>query len=301
MQEQAQTQTQAIDISPTSPLWGQLDTIMKDSMLAQNALGFERVIRTAYGISQLQQMLTPEVMSPLMYLQGKSMGFLTDKDKEGGYPMEVVRDVICEAAIYGLLPVGNQFNIIKGKCYISKNGAAQLLENLSVRFFDDGIIEKISISDSKKVTAHVVETIEWILNGEKHKDEVEFDIRVNDGMSAEGVLGKAQRKARMWLFNKITNLGLTDADAEDQVPLDVTEAQQSSLPKKRKSLTAGNVNQPDHISDIRKKIEEKGINITIADIEAWCNATNQPFVASAVNAQFENVSRAVENWKTNKE
>lgn len=299
-QEKLEQQTQTTDISPTSPLWGQLDTIMKDSMLAQNALGFERVIRTAYGISQLQQMLTPQVMSPLMYLQGKSMGFLTDKDREGGYPMEVVRDVICEAAIFGLLPVGNQFNIISGKFYVTKNGGKQLLDNLAVKFFENGKIEKVSSGERGNVTAHVVETIEWTLKGgEKHKDEVEFDIRVNAGMSADAVLGKAQRKARMWLFNKITNLGLTDADTEDQVPLDVTPEKQQG---KRKVISNNAQDHAqDYVAEINKKIAEKNLNITIADIEAWCNATNQPFVASAVNAQFENVAFAVESWKTNKE
>ncbi|MFK5282891.1 hypothetical protein ACI3PL_25325, partial [Lacticaseibacillus paracasei] len=64
-----------------------------------------------------------------MALQGNRLGFKTDKDKSGGYPESVVKNCLIEAVLLGIQPTGNQFNIIAGNMYPTKEGCGYLLNN----------------------------------------------------------------------------------------------------------------------------------------------------------------------------
>ena len=99
------------------------------SVLNQTSLqGFERAYATAKSIEVLKTLLTPEYMAPIMNLQGNRLGFKTDKDKSGGYPIDHVKNCLIEAVLTGLQPVGNQFNIIAGQMYATKEGLGYLLQ-----------------------------------------------------------------------------------------------------------------------------------------------------------------------------
>jgi hypothetical protein len=73
---------------------------------------FTMASRMAAGIRALRAALTPEIMQDIMALQGSSLGFRTDKDKEGGYPVEVVKECMIEAVLKGARVINNETNII---------------------------------------------------------------------------------------------------------------------------------------------------------------------------------------------
>ena len=90
---------------------------------------FEKAYIVAEAISNLQTLLTPEYMKPILALQGNRLGFRTDKDKNGGYSEAQVKNCLIEAVLMGLQPTGNQFNIIAGNTYPTKEGLGYLLAN----------------------------------------------------------------------------------------------------------------------------------------------------------------------------
>ena len=57
---------------------------------------FTLTLKMSAAMQQLREMITPEMMKPIMALQGSSLGFRTDKDKEGGYPESVVKEAMIE-------------------------------------------------------------------------------------------------------------------------------------------------------------------------------------------------------------
>ena len=81
-----------------------------------------RALLLAKGIKALEAALTDDVMTLVMSLQGSELGFLTDKDKDGGYPKDTVKRCLVTALLSGIYPVRNEFNIIAGKCYIAQTG-----------------------------------------------------------------------------------------------------------------------------------------------------------------------------------
>ena len=92
----------------------------------------------------LTDQVVKQVFEPLM---NTKIGFRTDKDpnrprkkKDGTfetpkpYSTEVVRDCIIDAVINGLMPTGNQFNIISGTMYPTKEGYAALLKKIGCKY-----------------------------------------------------------------------------------------------------------------------------------------------------------------------
>lgn len=183
-------------------------------LTSEQLIGFEKAYLIADAVGKLKTLLTPEYMKPIMQLQGSRLGFKTDKDKEGGYPESVVRDCLIDAVLSGVQPFGNQFNIIAGNMYITKEGFGYLLNNMK------GLSNEISFAlpriGSDKTSAAVVAKISWSFNGgEKKEREIDFPIKMNSYMGTDAVLGKATRKARAWLFNTINGTEFGDGDVTD--------------------------------------------------------------------------------------
>ena len=73
--------------------------------------------------------------------------------------------------------------------------------------------------------------IEWEYNGAKSEKDLVFPVRVNSGMGADAVNGKARRKAAAWLIAQVTGMEIPEGDATDVdaprkagrfAPIDVT-------------------------------------------------------------------------------
>jgi len=193
---------------------------------------FQKTFAMAAGIRQLKNLITDEMMKDIMPLQGSSLGFRTDKDSSGGYPLPVVRECLIEAVLRGLQPVGNQFNIISGRCYTTKEGFTHLLKTLQ------GLSDlKLSfgIPKMQQGGATVDAAATWKYNGAADSLTRELAIRVNAGMGADAVLGKAERKIRAAVYAQITGTVLSDGDA-DQEPINVTPPKPQSEQGKVSSL-----------------------------------------------------------------
>lgn len=193
---------------------------------------FQKTFAMAAGIRRLKDLITDDMMKDIMPLQGSSLGFRTDKDKDGGYSMPVVKECLIEAVLRGLQPVGNQFNIVSGRCYTTKEGFTHLMKTLP------GLTDlklTFGVPKMQQGGATVDAAATWKYNGAADSLTRELAIRVNAGMGADAVLGKAERKIRAAVYAQITGTVLSDGDAE-QEPINVTPSRPQSEQGKTSSL-----------------------------------------------------------------
>jgi hypothetical protein len=178
---------------------------------AKNLQGFEKAYAIANAAGQLKQMLTKEYMLPIMNLQGNRLGFKTDKDNNGGYSEDVVKNCLIEAVLFGLQPFGNQFNIIAGNMYATKEGCGYLLKQIEGLSYD--IIAELPRMNS--TSAAIVMNINWSINGISQSKKLDIPVKINQYMGTDAVIGKATRKARKWLYDTITGSELPEGDIAD--------------------------------------------------------------------------------------
>lgn len=313
-----------------------LDVIMaygRDA--ARMANGMRKLLMQSNYVARMRVMLTPQVMSAVMCLQGSDIGFLTDRDKEGGYPVEVVRDCLISAASKGLSATGNQFNIIGGRAYVTTNGAQQILADLGVRHSEVAAIPRLG-TDGRAQT-HV--TVEWVEGGQLQRKELDFEVRLNKGMGVDGANGKAIRKARMWLVSHVSGMTLDDADASEAMAeqQELRQAQLSaargplgrrrqgqlaeasgtpvvSLPASGQPEAVSPVTMaeavpgagagaspspsPDVVGELRRALESHGIgDVTAEEVVAFHGARGCQLNVGYCCQRIEAAARAVREWR----
>jgi len=180
---------------------------------------FKRSVMIAAAVNQLRELLTGPVLKEFVKLKDTAVGFLTDKgmkDSNGRmvpYSDEQIRDALIEAAIAGVYPVGNQFNIIQGRCYITKEGFHHLLKN-KVKGLQYDMTPEVPQLGERKGTVRM--KIHWIYNNEEHTETIPFVVKLNAGMAEDAAIGKATRKARAWLYQMVTGAEIVDGDVDEK-------------------------------------------------------------------------------------
>ncbi len=202
-----------------------LDDLAKQGIVAGTVTSqFRRIFITGAVMYNMQQILTPQVMSNIMWLQNSPMGFLTDRPN--GYGVDEVRACVIEAAVRGLDVLGNEFNILAGRFYATKNGLKHMLRNVPGLYKNvTPGIPKMCGENGAIITMH----LDWTYNGKHQEKDIEFAIRVNRGMGADAIIGKATRKAYAWLYEEVTGNSAADGEVGDMVPLMPDTAASSPL------------------------------------------------------------------------
>lgn len=186
------------------------------SVLTENKGQFTAALTVAAAIGELRKMLTDEVMKPIMDLQGSALGFKTDKDREGGYKVDVVREAFIEGTLKGFRFVGNQSNIIASRWYATKEGFEDFFLRLARKGEFTDFRDAYSIPKTVGEEAHVTASATWKWKGKDDKIEnVVFAIRVNKGQGSDAVLGKAKRKLLARIYARVTGTVVTDGDVND--------------------------------------------------------------------------------------
>ena len=178
---------------------------------------FSRAFATANAVNTLRDLLTEDVMKNVMQLQNNALGFLTDR-RDAPYSVNVVRDCLIEAVLQGVSPVGNEFNIISGRAYITKAGMRRKLANVP------GLSYTITPGLPKTADkgAAIVMTIDWTINGKTEHKELPLAVRVNAGMGTDAIIGKATRKAAAWLYDAVTGISVNEGDISDDDAIPTT-------------------------------------------------------------------------------
>ena len=188
-----------------------LDAIASNKELSVGSQ-FQRAFATANAIGQLRALLTPAVMRPIMELQGTPLGFLADQK----YPEDIVRDALIEAVLSGVNPIGNEWNIIAGRMYITKAGMKHKLHDVP------GLSFSVTCGFPKLTDngAALIVSLDWTYNGKSEHKDLPIPVRVNRGMGADAINGKATRKAYAWLYEHITGQNVNDGETEPPEKID---------------------------------------------------------------------------------
>lgn len=191
-----------------------LDTAASNKALTV-ASQFRRAFAVAEAVYQLKALLTPEVMKPILNLQNTSLGFQTDR-REGGYPLDTVKECLIDAVLSGVSPVGNEFNIIAGRAYITKNGMKHKLMQI------DGLSYTMTPGIPKMAGeqgAAIIMQIDWTYRGKTEHKDLALAVRINKGMGTDAIIGKATRKAAAWLYETVTGQTVDEGEANESAPV----------------------------------------------------------------------------------
>lgn len=148
----------------------------------------------------------------VMALQGSSLGFRTDKDSTGGYPVQTVVECATEAMLRGLNLAGNEFNIIAGRCYVAQQGMVHLVRDYP------GLTDLVHYPEVPVMRdggAIVKYRVTWKLNGVPMEIVRMIPIRVNNGQGADAILGKAMRKILAAIYQQLTGSTISEGDVTD--------------------------------------------------------------------------------------
>jgi hypothetical protein len=177
----------------------------------------------AKGIEDLRALFSqPEIQARVVALQDTPLGFRTDRDpkvmnrKTGQpnqpYPYDVVRDAVIEAGLRGLQLVGNQFNIISGRFYGTKEGFEFLIRKLpNVSDFRP----VIGVPQTKPGGVLIDCEATWQQNGKPFALKVTIPVKGDDYSSADQYIGKATRKLLKRCYEVMTGNSVPEGDAAD--------------------------------------------------------------------------------------
>ncbi len=258
-----------------------LDDIAKEGCAITRSLqaSFSSAIQLARVVRSIKEVLTIQVVKEeIMPLMGCDFGWRTDRDAgdKAPYSIEQIRDVWVNAALVGAVPINNEVNMISGRMYLCKNHFKRKLREfpgLTDLVFMPG---KVSMLPSG---ALVEFTVTWKLEGKPGKMERTKDsaipVRLNNGMGADGALGKAERKIRAALYSHLTGSIFTDEDDDADEVSDETPAKLSTqrVPQQLAEPVIQTHAQTKAVTErIKEKAREKGVTVTKSsedDVAPW--------------------------------
>lgn len=199
------------------------EVALRDASAIDIVNNFGAAFNAARVITLLREALTDEVMARVfMPLMNTKVGFRTDRDgkpdKNGRvkplYDVSTVRDAIIDAAIIGLLPTGNQFNIISGTMYPTKEGYTVLLKKIGAKY----VIDVQQDRSQNPAFAEFPCKITYSYNGEKNSLTINATVRRDQYSSNDQLRGKAERRAKKALYEYLTGTDYGEADETSSRP-----------------------------------------------------------------------------------
>jgi len=186
---------------------------------------FSAAIQTASAMNDLRELMTEDVMSPMMQLMNSPLGFLTDRDpnktdregkRQDPYHWKVVRDCLIEGMLRGFAPVGNELNIIASRFYAAKSGLRRRVTQFpGIADFRDAY----DVPRSSDKGAIVKCRATWQIDGKTHEIEREFAIKGYPSTLLDAYVGKAERKLLHAVFQRLTGQNIPAGEVTDN-PLD---------------------------------------------------------------------------------
>lgn len=204
----------------------QFELACKSAEGLQTLNNFGAAFQAVNVVSLLRQALTDEVMDAVfMPLMNTKIGFLTDHTgKARGnraplppYGREIVRDAIIDAVTVGLMPTGNQFNIIAERMYPTKEGYTALLRRLGVKYFIETGYDKSQAEGFAEIPCKIT----YSYGGERNAFSITATVKKDSYSSPDQIRGKAERRAKKALYEYITGCDFGDVDEDSSTPIDV--------------------------------------------------------------------------------
>lgn len=194
-------------------------------------------------VNSLREILTDDIMKEVfMPLMNTKIGFLTDKtgrpDRNGvikkPYDISIVRDAIIDGICFGLLPTGNQINIISERMYPTKEGYTALLKKAGIKYH-------LSVGIDRNLSPYYAEIpvkIDYEYKDEKHSFPIAATVKKDTYSSHDQLRGKAERRAKKQLYEYITGCDLGDADEYSSTVTDaeIVKKDEKTVAQKKTTL-----------------------------------------------------------------
>lgn len=232
-------------------------------LVISNSLSPISTIKQACAMQMLRELLTDDIMQPIMQLQGSKLGFKTDKDlvkqngkytKGPGYPVQVVKDVAIWAWGHGAAMTMNEVNIIAGNGYLTKEYFQRRLNEVIGRGKWEFIHE---IPRTQQGGAVVKTKVRWIEGGNWKEQELTHGIKGDSYSTTDAYCGKADRKCGAWLLRRATGESLADGEVDgDFIDVEAKEVKGDLLDKKidwQKLLDGAPVTADEFLAHIKKR------------------------------------------------
>ena len=181
----------------------------------------KRALMIGAGMTYLRQLISGRTLELIKSLAGSEVGFVCDKD---GYPDNVIRDCAITALMRGAHLIGNEWNIIAGRCYLTK----QFFERILKAIPDVSDVDpQIGIPDHTSRGALVAARCTWKQGGKSHElkcvkisddEDYRLCVRVNQGQGADAVKGKATRKLLAHVYARVTGIACDDEETWETEP-----------------------------------------------------------------------------------
>ena len=191
-----------------------------EAQALQKVNNFTAAFSAVKMVNLLREALSDDIMKQVfMPIMNTKIGFLTDRtgnpnsngDIKPKYSLESVRNAIIDAVSIGLLPTGNQMNIIEERVYPTKEGYTALLKRLGVKYVIDVSNDKSQMPEFAEMPCK----ISYHYNEEKRDFTITATVKKDVFSSHDLLRGKAERRAKKVLYEYITGSDFGDADAAE--------------------------------------------------------------------------------------
>ncbi|HET7624384.1 MAG TPA: hypothetical protein VFM25_03895 [Verrucomicrobiae bacterium] len=260
---------------------------------------FESELGVAQAISDLRATLTPELMQPIMALMNTDLGFRTDRDsklaprdKDGNpmqpYSVDIVRECFIESKLRGFHSVGNEWNIIAGRFYACRNGLKRKCEQWP------GVTDLktnwgLPRSAGEKGAIVPVKAT-WRKDGVADSIETEIPVRVNFGMGADAILGKAERKIYKRIHDRLSGISTPEGEAGEDIELQPGKASPRFAEAKMETVSESQPEPPQQTAQQELAAIVMSAGYAFEDFIAWGRDTGHltPVQVKAITS-FESV------------
>lgn len=211
--------------------------ICEVQQLSQNLTEYERSIAYGHYLTEIKNQIAGRPLEIIKSLMNTGIGFKTDRPNEKSnsvYPDEVIKNCVVQAIMHGLRIHGNEFNILGGNFYATKEGLDRIVHNNPL--LEEKVKEKVKTFQQSDKTGIWGFTFEYSykLKGEsKVTEEVTVYVKGKMGnydIPFDAVMGKAKRKLYKTIYNEMTQgFKLEDADDVDEIETEKISAEKSKI------------------------------------------------------------------------
>ncbi len=208
-----------------------MNSLIKDiQQIDSNYSEYEKSIAYGHYLTEIRKQIIGKPLDIIRSLMNTGIGFKTDrnpndpKNKQAPYDDEIVKNCVVQAIMHGLRIHGNEFNILGGNFYATKEGLERIVNTNPL--LEREIKEKIKQMKQSSDTGTWAITYEYefkLKECAEVKGEVTFYIKGKMGnyeIPLDAIQGKAKRKLYKVIYNKMTQgFKLEDADDIDDIDL----------------------------------------------------------------------------------
>ena len=182
-----------------------------NAIVRESTNEFAIMMITAKAVKAIRALLGDDIINAFKQLENSKLGFKTDKGN-GGYPIAVIRDCLIEAHLGGVKVIGNEFNIIAGQMYITKEGFTGKMQR-SPDFSKVKLNIGIPNIDQPANRAVLKCSATWNFTGRPDSIECEIPVKWDKYSSDDAMIAKAERKLRARIWTQATGDIMPEGDA----------------------------------------------------------------------------------------